>query len=496
VPKSPGVAEQVLATGGGNFLPGMNLGGIDESTLDLQAILATIPGLEGGPSTGGFSNSLTLPYKKCHRLFYYSRVKGYQKKARSIALDVGALVHACFELHYLSSGLRTFEPCEAVAAAGGVQMAADARRYVYATLSKYGQEEADTWDIRGIELQGMWFMPPEKFGSRKVYMPASCRHDLCVALREPGAPCHPPGQSVPSGVYIVDHKTAHALSYELTKGFGMDPQFLLNALIYEQAEAAQYGPLRGVIVSVIAKHKVMTPDSIFRIYSDVSKACVAEFYKEEFRPTCIEIYERMSVEENLKDARCWKKNRAACVTRYGLCPFFDVCDTPGGEEAVLDAFFNEDPGWQFRIEKLAQPPADVKRTAGKTEEELSAADQVKAQRKAEREARKQTVLSAFISNAAQAPAFHPMTWMGGGLSQKEVQANFAEYLTKCWPIGTRFDIQATGLVTPITFTVTVKSLNWTTEGKRGSFAWRTLAKAVSADWWSPSLNSPSAAPQD
>jgi hypothetical protein len=473
----------------------MNLGGIDEATLDLKAILRQVPGLEGGPSEGGFSNSLTAPFTRCERMFFYGRVKGLQKKIRSPALNIGTLVHACFELHYQSSGTRTFEPCDVVAAAGGVSMAADARRYVYAQLQKFGQEEASTWDIRGIETQGRWFMPPEKIGARKVYLPVSCRHDLLVALREPGGPCWAPGEPVPGGVYVVDYKTAHSLSYELTKGYGMDPQFLINALVYREAEAPLFGPLRGVIISIIAKHKTMTPDSLFRIYTDVSQASVDEFYKEEFRPTCIEIYKRMSDAENLKDAKRWKKNRACCVTRYGLCPFFDICDTTGGEEAVIDAFFEEDTGWKFRLDKLAEPPAAIKRIAGKSDAEVSAEDKKKAIRKAEREQRKQAVLAGFIGTAAQAEAFQAATWLANGGTQKEVQAAFAEYLAACWQIGTRFDIQAEGLVTEVTFTVTTKSLNWSAEGKRGSFAWRTLAKAVSADWWSPVSNEPKAAPQ-
>lgn len=473
------------------FLPGMNLSGLeDQSVVDVDAVLSCIPGLEGGPSTGGISWSTISHFKLCQRRAYYGTVLGLKKSGRSRALDIGTLVHACFELHYRSGGMRTFEPCDAVHAAGGVDIAADARRYVYAAIQKWGEEEALTWDVRGIELQGTWFQNPVKICGKRVMIPWTCRHDLCVALRDPWAACCAPGEPVSTGVYIADHKTAHALTYELTKGYGMDGQFKLNALIYRRAEAAQYGPLAGVIVSIIAKHKRMTPDSLFREYTTADEASVNDFFENELRADGIRYYEMLADEAVKNDPRRWPKNHAACVGRYGCCPYFDICDTPpGGEEAIIAACYRQDPTWMKDVRDFIEPPPEVRRTAGKTAEQLSNEQASRDAKKEQRARIKDGLVEVLKTTFGQYEQFQARTYVKDGVDKKTVKADLTKALESAWEVGTHFSLNAdNGLV--LNITITAKGISWNTDGMRGTLGWGSIAGEFVKDWWDLQKNAP------
>lgn len=493
---APPGAEGTSLAKPATFIPGMNLSGLgDQSTVNLDEVFAGIPGLEGGPSTGGFSWSTLKMALTCWRMTWYAAALGLQKKGRSKALDVGSLVHACLELHYKSGGLRTFEACDAVAAAGGVEIASDARRFVYAQLTKYGAEEAATWDVRGVELQGTWFMAPEKIGSKKVYIPLTCRHDLLVALRPAGGPCTPSGQPVLGGVYVCDWKTCHALSYDLTKGYGMDGQFLMNALIYRQAEAEEHGPLAGIIVSLIAKHKRMSGDSLFRVQTTADEASVEEFYREEVRPMSIELYRRLASETTRGTQSCWPKNHSSCVTRYGVCPYFDICDVPpGSESSIIDGLYYVDKNRVKDVSVFLEPPIERRRVAGKTPDQIDDEKRKRAERKASRDVVKQRIKSALSAAMTQYEGFQSAAYLADGMDQKEVKARVVEVFSQAWPVGTKFPLALSSVEgDEVTITTNIRGINWFTKEARGSFTWRILMNDLTQDWWNPSTNTPEAA---
>jgi hypothetical protein len=480
-----------------SFLPGMNLSGVnDEADLDIDTILDSIEGMAGGPSTGGLSWHNIADAQACWRKAYYSMVLGLQKNMRSTALSLGSLVHACFEMHYKSGGARTFEPCDKVAAAGGVNLAAEARRLVYAQLQKYGQEEASTWDIRGVELQGTWFMPPTKIGNRKIHIPLTCRHDLLTALRQPGAPCTPWDEQPASGCYIVDHKTASAMTWALTKGYGMDGQFLLNALIYSRAEAEQFGHLAGVIVSIIAKHKTLDPQKSFtRIFTTADEASLAEFYKDEIRPWTIELYTRLADQEYRKDMYKWPKCRSSCIGTYGPCFFFDICDTtPGKEDSIMASMFSVDETRQKHVETFREPSAEHKRMAGKTTEQVTAEQGKKASAKEQRDGAKNASLATLKTGLEQYPAFKAETYLtDGAVKKKDVIQDLATELQAAWEAGTKFELPCEGFDLPIAFGVSTKGFSWKAGPRRGSWTFRSMATELCKDWWDAARLTPMAA---
>lgn len=477
----------------------MNLGGVgDESAVNVDAILDSLEGCEGGPSRGGFSWHTIAPAQACWRRAYFELVLGLKKNLASPALALGSLVHACFELHYKSGGVRTFEPCDAVAAAGAVKVAGDAKRYVYAQLEKYGAEEASTWDVRGVEEQGTWFMPPEKIGGRTVHIPLTCRYDLIVALRQPGAPCTPPGQPAPSGVSIVDFKTAKALTYDLTKGYSMDGQFLTNALVYRQ-QGEVFGPLTGVIVSIIAKHKTMTKDSLFRVHTMADEGSVAEFYRDEIRPWSIEIYRRLSSQEMRDDMSRWPKCRASCVGPYGPCFYFDICDTPpGGEDAVMADMYRVDASRIKDVTQFLEPSAEHKRSAGKTDQEVAQDTDKREAARQERAALKRTIVTAFAAGVSSYPEFQSSAYLQNGAKPKDVRSALAGALQGAWSIGTRFELMLLGddPDDKAGFIITSKGISWVARGKRGSWTFKSFASELSRSWWDPTYQTTTSAESD
>ena len=891
-------------TGVGAFLPGINLLGACESDdVDIEALLKEIPEMQGGPSKGGMSWHTLYPFEQCPRMAYYNSVRALRRKGKPPKhFAIGTLLHACFELHYRTGGQKTFEPIEIAHKAGLYEEAAVVKKCLLAYLEKYAAEEAQTWDVRGLEVQATYFLPPIKVNGKQVRIPLTCRHDALIALRDPGAPCAPygpvdsgtfildwkclhedselwlrdgrkvragdilsgkvhgdiyvptthegrtefekaefadngmqecvrvtlksgrqemwttnhpvltdgkwieagklkkntwvacgslekiqgkyypnqellellgywigdgcisrdtlrihskrmdfhkrlcalggtgpyghggdtaaytafkkssaltmllhdvglfglrspkrfvppfifeldnvsiarflsglwstdgevklrdekrPGLHVvyhsmsgqlardvqqllwrlgiwssrstskvhykgevlvyhhvavagheakerfldqlgeqmiyrgsmtldkartalaeikPGGYYsqdknriptslvvgilqdagktkvgkryasvlkhqkgtsrwivaemseevpelhrlltedvhwdrvesvepmgvcqtvaitvpanpvflsadgIISHNTTSALTADLTKGYGMDGQFLMNALLYERTEQEAYGPLRGVIISLVAKHKVMHPDkSLKRIYATTDSATIDEFEKTEVIPVAEAFYRKLA-DERCSDPAFWPKRHASCMTRYGPCQFFDICDTaPGGEDAIIDAQFEENPDRQIKIENFLTPDKDTPAATVSVTPEVAAKEyakhELKQTRKQERDARKQDVLSAFGEAVSAFPVFQAETYMTGIVARNDVTKAFAKAISEAWPADTKFEIACEAQGT-IELCVYDKGLRWVCEGGKGSFAWSTLARELSASWWNPEINEP------
>lgn len=478
-------------------LQSINLVGLeDELSLDLDAVLRPLDCVQGGPSRGGFSWSTLSEAQKCWRRAYFSLVLGLQKNSKSRALLLGSLVHACMEAHYRTGGAQTRAPIDAVQAAGAADLAAEAYRLVWGQLSKYAADEVQTWDIRDVECQGTMFLDPVQIGRRKVFIPLTCRHDLVVAVKTAGTPDHPKGQPVPHGCHIVDWKTAARLSYDLTKGYSMDPQFLMNALIYTRAEMEKFGPLAGIIISIMVKHKHLDPDkSFWRISTNYDESLVNEFLKEEIQPLAVQLYTRLVDKDIRSDMHRWPKCHSSCATGY-ICPYFDICDTPiGGEDAVITNMFKVDESRIIDVEKFAQPPKITRARAGKTPEQIEEQQQKRDAARSEREAAKMMALATFVAAAGQTEQLKPAVWLTAESKKSDVLKALAEYIARLWEVGSKIPIQAIDGSGEVVYTVTAKGVIWQYDGKKSTFAWSTLAKAVSMDWWNPAASTPTAAPE-
>jgi len=511
-PSGFGSPASVAATGGSTVSVG---GGVadDEQMVDIDAVLATIEGLDGGQSKGGLSwHSIALAMQ-CWRKAFYALVLGLAPLKFSKALQFGSLYHACWELWYRFGGAREFdEPCKAVADAGAPNLANEVRQLVYAEMKNYAAGEAAQWDIRAVEPNVVAFLPPQRIDGKTVYVPLSCRHDLIYAPKAADSACCPEGP-VPDGVYIVDRKTTSALTYAATKGFAMDGQFLMNMVLFKLAnEEAQFGPLRGMTFSVAAKHKSPDMDSFRRIDTGTDDAHLSEFYEGEVKPWATELYRRLNSQRAREDVTLWPKKRTACLGR-GLCRYFNLCDIGGS--TCLESQYRTDPSNVINIEALAVPNAKQKKEL----RVVKPGDKAKADaRKIKAERRKQLaaqVLKVFCTAAASWPVFNHKQYLGEGKTKKEVHAQLVLNLKASWDVGTKqpsFGPDEEGLHYDLDFRE--KGIGWLLrpsaqmEGEddkeykkrlkkegtfKGQMTWKQLAEGISIDWYSLDNLDPSSA---
>lgn len=279
----------------------------------------------------------------------------------------------------------------------------------------------------------------------------------------------------------------------------MDGQFLMNALLYERSEVEQYGPLRGVCVSIIAKHKVMDRNkSLQRVYAGVDRATLDEFEHTEAAPQAEAMY-RMLADPDRSDKRRWPKNHAACVGRYGPCPYFDICDIPpGAEEAIISASFVEQPERIIDVQNFLEPPRE-KRNSAAVE-----VDEAESQAPAVTKKRTSKVLKELsLKHICEwlSTLIVPADYLDAALSKPAVaQKILAKSLSKHYGDN------------PATISIDVKDANGTLNvacngrgatwdlsvqvggvlGKKGSglHAWSGIAKRLSANWWSAEANEP------
>ena len=458
-----------------------------QSAQTLDSVLKQIPEIQGGPSVGGISWHTIESWKMCQRKAYFACVRAIRKTGgTSLNLDVGTLVHACFEVHYRSGGAKTFEPCNKAQEAGYTEAASIARRCVHACLKKYAEEEALTWDVRGLEVQATWHTPPRKITGEWVSIPLTCRHDMLVALREPGGPCAPFGP-VPTGTYVCDHKTCSAMTYELTKGYGMDGQFLMNALLYQKTEVPLYGPLRGILVNLIAKHKNMDPNkSLERVYSGYEQEAIDEFEKE-ITEDAYGLYGKLTTCAD--DMYAWKKNHASCKLR-GLCPYFDICDSPPGtEEHVISALYETEAHRKIDPAKFMPPPAELIKAAKEAAAaEAPAASKTRKTRvkSTETDALKDEVLRWHANVAGQIPHMQS----GPVLLEFENKTFAMKAVAKMLADAYARDEIRWFSSSDFSFTPGKASVKWTHPQGKGSTSWSAIAKYIVEGWFNPATVSP------
>jgi hypothetical protein len=498
--------------------------------VDVDAILATCPWVQGGPSEGGISHHTVAPFKTCRRQFYLSRIRGLRKKERAPHFEFGSLFHAIMEAHRRSGGQATYEPCQLVANAGGADLAGQVWTLANVFLQKLAPEEAALWAYRALEQNAVMWLPAEKVHGKQVRIPASCRHDALVYLK--GSPEEPhPGDGPVNGVWIEDLKTAGRNTEDLTRGFGMDPQFLMNCLVYQNSdEVERFGPLAGVIVSIGFKHKRPTPESsVVRLTVPLQQEALESFYFTDLKPNLIELYGAVTHGER-EDEKRWPLTRCStgsCVHRYGMCEFFDICDYGAGRldtpEAmgVIETQFEVVESRIIQKEHMSEPPAEVKKVKGipidprdaaqaKADAQSAKTKEKNATKKKLAEGVQKELLKAFNEHRADPNTdrllFDKSNYLVPNHTEKSVKEKLEEILIGLFAVGTTFTLPTPAEEpTPdaeLSFTLTAKGYSWKItipdpkkEGQRknktkGSFTWKTLAAALCKDWWDTSQLAP------
>jgi hypothetical protein len=468
---------------------------------DVGALLQEqLEGYDGGPSSGGISWHDISYYERCPRFAYWSMIRGLRSRTRAKPLEYGTLLHACFEQHYKTGGRSTFAPIDIVAAAGHEAFAYEVKKAVYGYLRKYGQEEADTWDVRGVEAQAHFFMDEQSIHGKRVKIPITCRHDLLVGIREPGGPYTPPGQIVKNGCYIADFKSAKGISSALVESYGMDGQLLMNALIYTVAEAKVHGPLAGVFVPLLAKHVNPDETSFQRVQGTIAYEVLNDFYSNEVKHEATELY-TMLTSPDAQDVHAWRTRRSSCFKGYGTCRYFALCDAGSGAEGILDAFYQVCEDRIKRPENFLLPEKAPKQPQNSTQaasqgivvtESKTVVDEEKAAKLAERNIHKDLSVRTLMS-ALAAEYVQPQQFIAPGDKRAAVKSKLIHYLGGMWPKDSEFDLP-TGDEVPdighIFYTVTDKGIKWNTMKLKGSVAWSTIADLFCRNWWDPQKNKP------
>jgi hypothetical protein len=504
----PSLSSVLSPSSLGNSIPLaelLNTGG--EETVDIEQALANIPGIEGGPSSGGFSWHTMSTFMSCKRQAYYKFIMGLVPKVVPVALKFGTLYHACYEVWYRTGGqIHWSAPCEAVRQAGAPKLAGEVQKLVYHEMLKWGGEEAATWDVRAVEQNGVFYSEPVKINGKTVYVPFCCRHDLLFAKREPGGPCAPAGP-VSHGVRILDHKTASMLSHSLTKGYSLDGQFMMNALVYTRStEQMVFGPLAGMVFSVAVKHKNPTPESFHRVEVAVTPEELDEFYRYEMLPQGVEFYRMLTTPEIRENIKAWPKNRCSCSSKY-MCPFFNLCDIGGS--VILEESYRVDPRWILDVTKWGKPDKEAKSVVVPVNYEmLQKAREEQRKRKAERHAKYASDIQAAMLGSLQTlPQFDRTRYLVENHTRKTVFDQLMLMLRGLYNQGVQMPYGPTAGGNSYTLTVATAGFRWRLDktsdeveigthsngkprkankspGVIGTLSFKALAEAFCSIWWS------------
>lgn len=275
-------------------------------------ILRDLYGVESGGSPFGWSAaSLAM---KCWRLAKLRNVDGMARTRKGGALDVGVLTHFVLERAYRNGSYSLDDIAkrapETVAAVRNLLYTDNKNGYAY--LPTQIVRDFERYEVLAVEHNASFKLTrlhPAKFTKPRVF---STRYD--TILREKAT----------SRVFILEHKTASALTSDYLRGYSHDGQLLSQALVWEKAGLTKrFGELAGFLVNILVKTKVPQHE---RIEVCVSPEEVAVFWKAT-KPWIVEYYER--AENDASGLSQWPKNYASCLNmRYGNCDFFDYCEDP------------------------------------------------------------------------------------------------------------------------------------------------------------------------
>jgi hypothetical protein len=486
-------------------------------TVDVNAVLDSVPGMAGGPSEGGISWHTLELFKICPYKAYLNKVLGLRRKTRQHALEFGSLFHAVMFMHRSTAAQRTYDPCQAVVNAGGADLAGDVWKLCHAFLTRYAPEESRRWAYRALENNAVMWMPDEKIVGKRRRLPLSCRHDSIVYLKNSDDEPWPGAGPMADGVWIEDLKTAGKNRYELTKAFGMDGQFLMNGLIFRNSdEIERFGPLRGVIVSIAFKHKDPSPDrSCVRLEVPMQPHFIDSFYHRDLKPAVLAFAEKLYHPES-EDAKRWPLNRClgACRGPYGLCPYFDLCDHGMGDlrqaETILEAEFEVVESQKWKPEGMWEPPKEVKKFKGvpvePRDDEQKDADEKANKRKAAAGVKKVQAAAALTElikclngikvEGEKVPMFASSRYLVANATEAGVKANLEGLLAGLWAEGTTFERKVPYMTAGedgeavegewcFLYKVQPRGIQWNLDKKKGQLGYKKLADTLCEDWWDP-----------
>jgi hypothetical protein len=283
-----------------------------------QAVLGV---LDAGASSAGSTFWKTM--RRCPREHALRHVAGLRRASSgSEALTVGWLYHLALEAYY-SSLLKDADGASDEAAAwaairalerepGYEETYPEVERLLAGYFETYRRQDA--WKVLAVE---------ETLSSEDEGLHYSARLDLVI--EEAGR------------VWIVEHKTARAITPDLLSGYQLDMQILGQVWLFGRCvDLSTYPTLGGVIVNIATKTKVPKYERV-RVYP--SRAHLQAF-EESMRAwsALVPAYQSLG----------WPKALGNCTGAarfFGQCDYFDLCH--GRPEASLATVASEEPPFGF-----------------------------------------------------------------------------------------------------------------------------------------------------
>lgn len=298
-------------------------------------------GVEGGGSKHGATS--WRQWRTCPHAAALRQAGLVAVGAGSEALDLGLLFHAGLEAYYtavqLWQGTVEHEKLLAMPAAELVPQRFEAECWeaLRAFESEPGYEE--TWPIaerllsayfeayRGLD-RWLVLAVEETLAFESLGLEYSARLDLLVHDLESG------------GTWVIEHKTAKALTETLLSGYQLDLQTLGHVWLMRTCvdlDALEAPPLSGVVVNIVSKTKV--PKAV-RV-----SVCPSEPH--------LRMFERSArAQVAFRDAAAhagyprWLGNCSGAVQYFGRCEFFELCHNRP-LDSVADMLEAKDPPFGY-----------------------------------------------------------------------------------------------------------------------------------------------------
>lgn len=265
-----------------------------------------------GGASGDLGWSSFYSFQRCPYLWKRSYLDGFRFKDEvPNALIIGSLLHLFLALRYQTWIDLTYSINPDIA---------------YAYLSTQGinpealREAWRIYDAYRAEYEGeQAYMLPQAVEYHTVdpRTKESCRYDMIAKVDGTKTP---PGMSLKSGTYVVEHKTTSRRDDSSLTGWVNDGEIIGQVMLYDRLKLyKRFGPLQGVIINLCGKQKKPAFDRV-----QVSPV-------------------RWQKNQHAKDLKVWQafrelcvaqgsfpRSRANCINRWGKCSQWDHC--AGSEE--------------------------------------------------------------------------------------------------------------------------------------------------------------------
>lgn len=286
----------------------------------LEEVLGLPPG-----SASPRGSTYYKTFQSCPRQFYLSYVLKWAPEVPADPLTIGLVWHYCLERYYraiMQHQQKASKPKPDSPGwlwGGANKGAADAYELLNKLHNAFGYAE-----IAGI-VRKMLDHYLDSFDRRDrlrilaveetlIYDgddPYTCRADMIVEDYDRG------------GLWFWEHKSAQGLTDDLLSAYDMDLQVLGEWwLIDTLLDKDEYPPLRGVIVNIQTKPKLVTSETLLKAHRH--EVCPSPGHVRSFERT---IGTRKVMVEAAK-AVGWPMyfgNCAGAARGYSKCPFYDLC---------------------------------------------------------------------------------------------------------------------------------------------------------------------------